>query len=154
MMRWLLLCVLLTAVACGGRQSRIEAVEEGPTLLLYMGEDEARGVAFMEDMRVVLEANVDDPEQGVARMEALLRVNGDEMIALARRLDERFQSLSADERVLYTREWEAYMEPSFAAWRASMVTFRATSGDVGARMERMVELFDERYVADEAAVEQ
>ena len=151
-MRSLLLFFIIFA-ACGGRQTTSEIPEELPIILLFMEENEVQALAYLEDMTVVLDANIDDPEAAYVRMEALLRVHSDEMIALARRIDERFQAMSPELQTLYTREWVAYFEPVYENWHTSMVAFRRSSGEVGMRLERMIAAFDELYLANELAEE-
>lgn len=140
------LLLLLATAACGGRQPVAVGGEDlltGGEAASMMGEQETLARGLLEDMAVVLEANADDPEAAVARMEAFLRVNRQPMRDSATAIANRRASLSPAEARRYEAQLSAFLAPPNRAWREVFVAFQQEHGESARRIERMVRAVDD-----------
>lgn len=144
MKRRLALSLLFAGVlaACGGRQA---APEGGEAILAagesLIGEPEQHAAGFLLDLAFVLEANIDDPQKALERVEAVLAVNGQAMRDNATALESRLASLSGDTRRRYEAQFAAHIGPAHAEWRQQLAAFTSAWPDEGRQIARRVATF-------------
>ena len=138
----LLASALVFTAACGGRQHDDFATYVDNSPFFYMGDLEEQARNYLMDCTLILGSNLNDPEAGFARLEAMFRLNGDAMIQNARDVEARFDTFEGAERELYSREFARFMEDAYTDWRETKDEFRRVGGETGLEMERMVERFD------------
>ncbi len=140
---WIILALAALTAACGGRQRDPEG---GEGILLgdvdLMGELEERALGYLLDLTFLLE-NDEDPQAVVDRIEAMLAVNGDDMIDNAQALEAKFESLEGVERRLYEAQLAAHLDEALQDWFVSLQRFKTAHEDEGRAISRMVEAVDQ-----------
>lgn len=144
LIRALLVCVALGALAaCGGRQDP----EGGEGLLTgalpsMMTENEERARDFLLDMAFVLEQNAGDPDTALDRLEAMLRLNRDEMMATARAIESNFDALDGAESRVWEAQFAALMQPAYVEWRRHRDALIRADQEAGRRLAGIIEQND------------
>lgn len=141
---WILLVLAFTTAACGGRQ---RAPEGGEDILLgtesLIGALEDRALNYMLDLTFLVENGADDPQTVVDRVEAMLAVNGDEMLENAEALEARFESLEGSDRRLYEAQLAAHLDEALNGWHVALQQFRNQNEEEGRAIWYLVEGLDQ-----------
>ncbi|MFT6395811.1 MAG: hypothetical protein ACJAYU_000553 [Bradymonadia bacterium] len=140
---WIFLALAVLTAACGGRQREPEGGEE---ILLgdvdLMGELEERALGYLLDLAFLLE-NDEDPQAVVDRVEAMLAVNGEEMLENAESLEAKFASLEGRERRMYEAQLAAHLDEALQGWFVALQRFKTANADEGRAVAQMVEALDQ-----------
>lgn len=140
---WIILALAALTAACGGRQRDPEGGEE---ILLgtveLMGELEDRALGYLLDLTFLLE-NDEDPQSVVDRVEAMLAVNGNDMLDNAEALEAKFESLEGVERRMYEAQLAAHLDEALQDWFTTLQRFKTANEDEGREIARMVEALDQ-----------
>jgi hypothetical protein len=141
---WFLLVVSFAVAACGGRQRAPEGGEEilfGSESLMGMLED--RALNYLLDLTFLIENSADEPQTAVDRVEAMLAVNGEEMLENAEAIEARFDALEGTERRAYEAQIAAHLDEAVQGWLVALQQFRNEHDQEGRAIWRLVEGLDE-----------
>ena len=140
---WMLLVLAITTAACGGRQ---RASEGGEEILLgaetLMGSLEERALNYLLDLTFLVDNGAADPQTVVDRVEAMLAVNGDDMLENAEAIEARFEALEGADRRLYEAQLAAHLDDALQGWLVVLQQFRNAHDEEGRVIWRLVEALD------------
>ncbi len=142
-----LLVLLTVGLALSGCKRKHYEVDGGDGLMAevlpsMMTELEEHAFVLLTDLADILESTADRPDDAVRRVEAFLRVNGDEMRENAAQLQARYDAMPPYEARIYEAQLAEYMGRAMGYWLARERPFSAANPDQGRIIRDMIEAMD------------
>lgn len=110
-----------------------ETVEMGPVV------EESR--RYLEELTMVVEANIDDPTAARERVQAFLEANREGLEANAVALNELHASMEGEAAEIWETSFAVYMEDAMGAWYDAGVDVRERDEREWERIERLLDNF-------------
>lgn len=126
MRRWIVVCACAASLAACQKKSPTHAFspeQASAQAEAYLGEDEARAKALIEELTDLIVLNIDDADRVEQRIEAFLLMRNDELVQNARALEAILAAKSGDERVVYEENFSNYLAPATLAYSSAIKAF-------------------------------